>query len=473
MRVLFRVLLGGGADGGRGPARPAGDPAPGLGARPAPPRPRHPRVAPGRAVRRPAAGTIVVCVGAANALANPKRLLRSVPAALHEVGTALVVAVTVLPQLADSARRVRAAQALRAGDTRRTGRLRRFLVPVLEDALERSLRLAAGMDTRGYGRSGGASPAERRLTGGLMLVGLCGVCVGVYAGLDHTAPRVLATPMLVLGVAAAVAGLVTAGRRVGRSTYRPDPWLWPEFGVMLSGIATAFLGWWVVGTPAPGGLPRPLHLPRGHPGRTPRLGARAARCGHRSRAPDGRGMSLLELRGIGFGYADAADPHRRRPGRRRGRADARHRPDRLGEVHAARHRDRPGAALLRRPPHGRRAARRHQHPGGAAARARARHRLRRPGPARRLRHRHGGGGARLRHGAARACLPRRCGAGSRRPSTCSASPTSGAATCARSPAASSNASPSARCSPCTRGCWSSTSRPPPSTRPRPRRCWPR
>ena len=140
------------------------------------------------------------------------------PAALHEVGTALVVAVTVLPQLVESARRVRAAQALRAGDTRRTGRLRRYLVPVLEDALERSLRLAAGMDTRGYGRSGGAPPAERRLTGGLMLLGLCGVCVGVYAGLDHTAPRLLATPMLVLGVVAAVAGLV-AGRPPGR----PDP----------------------------------------------------------------------------------------------------------------------------------------------------------------------------------------------------------------------------------------------------------
>ena len=59
--------------------------------------------------------TIVICVGAANSLANPKRLLRSVPAALHEVGAALVVAVTVLPQLADSARRVRAAQALRGG----------------------------------------------------------------------------------------------------------------------------------------------------------------------------------------------------------------------------------------------------------------------------------------------------------------------------------------------------------------------
>ena len=94
------------------------------------------------------------------------------PPALYEIGSALVVAVTVLPQLADSVRRVRAAQTLRGGDTGRVRGLRRLLVPVLEDALERSLALAAGMDTRGYGRTSGATPRERRTTGGLMLLGL-------------------------------------------------------------------------------------------------------------------------------------------------------------------------------------------------------------------------------------------------------------------------------------------------------------
>ena len=118
-------------------------------------------------------------------------------------------------------------------------------MPVLEDSLERSLRLAAGMDTRGYGRSVGATAAERRVTGALMLAGLCGVCVGVYAVLDRTAPRVLAAPMLLLGVAAAAAGLFTAGRRLARTRYRPDPWRWPELVVMASGVATAAMGWWV------------------------------------------------------------------------------------------------------------------------------------------------------------------------------------------------------------------------------------
>lgn len=185
--------------------------------------------------------TIVICIGAANALANPKRLLKSVPPALYEIGTALVVAVTVLPQLADSVRRVRAAQSLRPGPSGRVGRLRRFLVPVLEDALERSLRLAAGMDARGYGRSGGLTGRQRAVTGALMLVGLVGVCVGVYAVLDTTAPRYLAQPLLLAGALVAVLGMVNAGRRVERSRYRPDRWRWPEVVVAASGVLVGLM----------------------------------------------------------------------------------------------------------------------------------------------------------------------------------------------------------------------------------------
>ena len=188
---------------------------------------------------------IVISIGAANALANPQRLLRSVPPALYEVGTALVVAVTVLPQLADSVRRVRAAQSLRGASHGRVRGLRRLVVPVLEDALERSLAMAAGMDVRGYGRSGGESRAARRRTGALMLLGLVGICVGTYAVLDPTAPRLLAGPMLVLGVVLAVAGLWHAGRRVQRTRYRPDRWRWPELVVVSAGVLAGGAGWWL------------------------------------------------------------------------------------------------------------------------------------------------------------------------------------------------------------------------------------
>ncbi|QIK77056.1 energy-coupling factor transporter transmembrane component T [Nocardioides piscis] len=191
---------------------------------------------------------IVICIGAANSLANPKRLLKSMPPALYEIGTALVVAVTVFPQLADSARRVRAAQALRGDASRRIGRLRRFLVPVLEDALERSLALAAGMDARGYGRAGSATLAQRWTTGILLLTALCGLCVGIYAFLDHSAPRLLAGPMLGLGTLVAVVGLVSAGRRVERSRYRPDRWRTAEVVVAASGIVVGALVWRLAGS---------------------------------------------------------------------------------------------------------------------------------------------------------------------------------------------------------------------------------
>ena len=200
-------------------------------------------------------GTIILVVGAANSLANPKRVLASVPPALYEIGTVLVVAVTVVPQLADSVRRVRAAQALRGGASGRVARLRRFLVPVLEDALERSLALAAGMDARGYGRSGGATRAERRVTGSLLLAALCGVCVGTYAWLDPTAPRLLAWPALAVAFATAAIGMAHAGRRVRRTRYRPDPWQAPELLTLATGLGVAVLAAWLSRSQVPVAYP--------------------------------------------------------------------------------------------------------------------------------------------------------------------------------------------------------------------------
>lgn len=184
---------------------------------------------------------IVICVGAANTLANPKRLLKSMPPALYEVGTAIVVALSVFPQLAESVQRVRKARRLRGDPGKGVGSLRRIIVPVLEDALERSMTLAAGMDARGYGRSGQASKGARLLTGTLMLAGLAGLGVGTYAYLDATAPRVLAWPMLVAGIVLAALGFVIAGRRVERTRYRPDRWRAGELVAVASGLAVAVL----------------------------------------------------------------------------------------------------------------------------------------------------------------------------------------------------------------------------------------
>ena len=57
---------------------------------------------------------ILACIGAANALASPRRLLRYLPATLYDVGTAIVVGLTFAPQLLSDARAVRSARAARS-----------------------------------------------------------------------------------------------------------------------------------------------------------------------------------------------------------------------------------------------------------------------------------------------------------------------------------------------------------------------
>jgi len=182
--------------------------------------------------------TILVCVGAANALGSARRLLRSVPGALYEVGVAVVIALTFAPQLVTDAARVRAAHRLR-GQTGGLRAMKRLAMPVLEGALDRSVELAAAMDSRGYGRTREAGPAARRLTGLLVLGGLVGLCVGVYGLLSGTSADWMGLPMLLAGTVLAAAGIHLGGRRTGRTTYRPDPWALPEWLVACSGLVAA------------------------------------------------------------------------------------------------------------------------------------------------------------------------------------------------------------------------------------------
>src|SRR5205814_1751078 len=51
--------------------------------------------------------------------------------------------------------------------------------------------------------------------------------------------------VLAVGVAVCVAGMVSAGRRVERTVYRPDPWRWPETAVALTGVVVGAVGSWV------------------------------------------------------------------------------------------------------------------------------------------------------------------------------------------------------------------------------------
>ncbi len=186
-------------------------------------------------------GTLLCCIGAANSLANPKRALRVLPGALYELGVAVVISISVAPQLVESVQRVRRARALRGGGTRGFHALRSIAMPVLEDALERSLLLAASMDSRGYGRTAGATSGSRKVTGALLIAGMCGLCVGAYGLLDGSVAGFLGLPAILGGAVLCCGGLVLGGRRVRRSQYRPDPWQTPEWIVTIAGLVPAVI----------------------------------------------------------------------------------------------------------------------------------------------------------------------------------------------------------------------------------------
>ncbi len=128
---------------------------------------------------------LLFCVGAANTLANPRRAFRTVPRHLHRIATSVVIALSVAPQLVESAQRVSRARRLRGATRSRRNVVRGLVVPVLEDSIERSMSLAWSMESRGFGRTGSVT------------------------------------------------------------RYRPDPWRWEETVTACCGVVAGVLSWWL------------------------------------------------------------------------------------------------------------------------------------------------------------------------------------------------------------------------------------
>lgn len=181
--------------------------------------------------------TIVICVGSANALADPRRLMRSLPRALHAIGTAVVVAFGLAPQLVSSAGRVRRAMMARAGGQARSG-VARLVNPVINDALDRTLALAGAMEARGFGRPLSTGGSRSFLVGA---AGMLAVAIGLYVLLDATAPGPVGATLLAVGGLLTIWGLHLAGRRRPVTVYRRDEWHPIAWMVALSGLLGAVL----------------------------------------------------------------------------------------------------------------------------------------------------------------------------------------------------------------------------------------
>jgi energy-coupling factor transport system permease protein len=182
---------------------------------------------------------ILACVGAANSLANPTRLLKSVPGALYEVGVALVVALTLVPTAMTHVQRVREARRLRGRPDSGLRALTTITTTVLTGSLERAIDMAAAMDSRGYGRMRHVPRRQRQLTAAVVLTGLVALLVGSFGLLDAQTPGWAAILTVLVGATIAVVGLRRANRRAIRTVYRPDPWRVAEWLTTISGVVPA------------------------------------------------------------------------------------------------------------------------------------------------------------------------------------------------------------------------------------------
>ncbi len=178
---------------------------------------------------------LLACFGAASSLASPHRLLRSLPAALYETGVAVTVAMTFAPQAVATSGEIRDARRLRGRPTRGPSAWRGLAMPVLEGALERSIALAASMDSRGYGRRGGVTSLNRRLSSIFLTVGLMFICVGLYLMFDGSQSSRLGLPVVAMGSLLLAGSMFVRGRHSARTRYRPDPWVSPEWIVSVAG----------------------------------------------------------------------------------------------------------------------------------------------------------------------------------------------------------------------------------------------
>jgi energy-coupling factor transport system permease protein len=94
---------------------------------------------------------LILLFATANALSNPHSLLRILPKRFYGLGLAGVISTSVAPQAVRGIERVRSARRLRGQSSHGIRSWRGVALPVLEDSLERSIDLAATLESRGYG----------------------------------------------------------------------------------------------------------------------------------------------------------------------------------------------------------------------------------------------------------------------------------------------------------------------------------
>jgi len=167
-----------------------------------------------------------------------RELVRLTPRAFHEAGVVLAVALTLVPQTAQTVARIRQAQAVRGHRLRGLRDWLPIYLPLLVSGLERALALAEAMVARGYGAvSERAQPLPLRA---VLVVGLLGLSGGWLGWLLAPAWAGVAGGVMVGGGVLLLGAVALAGRAARCTRYRPRCWgIRETLAVLGCGLALA------------------------------------------------------------------------------------------------------------------------------------------------------------------------------------------------------------------------------------------
>jgi energy-coupling factor transport system permease protein len=166
---------------------------------------------------------IILAVGMANSLANPRKLLKSTPGALYEIATAISIAINLAPQLIASLGRVRRARSLR-GQSKGIKAITGIVIPVLEDTIDQSMGLAASMSARGFGRKGNRSNAQVIGARLLAFAAISLIVTGSALLLFSPEQQSMHLSLLFAGLVAAGFSVKLSSARATITRYRKEPW---------------------------------------------------------------------------------------------------------------------------------------------------------------------------------------------------------------------------------------------------------
>jgi energy-coupling factor transport system permease protein len=161
---------------------------------------------------------VMAVFGAFNAVVSHYELVQSAPRAFYELGVVMIVALAFVPSTVAAISSVRDADRARTGGrVVRRGRLVRLVVPILETGLERAVRLAESMDSRGFGR--GRTTARERLSGWCGFASLLALG-GAFVALVGDA-RLAAVILGLVGAVGLAVAVLLASKQTTRARYRP------------------------------------------------------------------------------------------------------------------------------------------------------------------------------------------------------------------------------------------------------------